>query len=813
MQPEERRVVAFDIETHLIAAGRIAPPIVCLSYAFRQDGVLQAAVIGRADGDDLRTLCHELLSDTSLILCAHNAAFDMAVIGQAFPELLPLIFQAYQDERVRDTLVREKLWQLSSHGQFEFAPSPDGSQVRRTYDLASLERLYLGRDRSALKDAEDGWRLNYAVLESVPTSKWPADALAYSREDTLGALEVYEAQQARFNASGPGSICGEEIHVYADFCLFLMTCRGIAVDAQAHQKMRLALEAEISYERLSALIEADILVPERAPAPRLVEKVVAHWDVVNTPRVDLRKIVAGAWRSLGIEDFPKTDSGLPSLTLKHLEDLANKAAGLVGPLDHFVQDEGLQATYPALAALLALRREVSTSVPAPGRPVGAKERIAQKQLRAYVARVCAEYNLPILLTPKGDVSLAEAALERLVPLDEVIAQYAHLMKYRKMLREELPRMCSKDAEGRSTGVPAPEIHFCFDVLKETGRTSSYGNDLYPSANGQNVDPRVRPIYVARPGKLFVSCDYSALEMCSLANTLVEIFGRSTLADLINRGVDPHTYFGAQLAVRLDPNFSETMGQSKVVDPMAIYSTFAACEKDSREQVTQWFKHWRTFAKPTNLGYPGGLGPKTFVTFAKANFGVDVSIETAKQLRELWLEAFPEMREFFEWVRTSLADPNHPIIGTHEDQETGEVSPIKGFAYTFAGGTYRAACAYPAACNGRALQSPSAVGAKLGAVIDVTRACYDSTRGSILYGCAPLDFIHDEVLAEVPDDQYASDRAEEICRLMVGGMSAVMPHVKITAKPVLMRRWYKEAAERRDARGKLIPWEPAAPAVP
>jgi len=283
MQPEERRVVAFDTETHLIAAGRIAPPIVCLSYAFRQDGVLQAAVIGRADGDDLRTLCHELLSDTSLILCAHNAAFDMAVIGQAFPELLPLIFQAYQDERVRDTLVREKLWQLSSHGQFEFAPSPDGSQVRRTYDLASLERLYLGRDRSALKDAEDGWRLNYAVLESVPTSKWPADALAYSREDALGTLEVYEAQQARFNASGPGSICGEEIHVYADFCLFLMTCRGIAVDAQAHQKMRLALEAEISYERLSALIEADILVPERAPAPRLVEKVVAHWDVVNTP--------------------------------------------------------------------------------------------------------------------------------------------------------------------------------------------------------------------------------------------------------------------------------------------------------------------------------------------------------------------------------------------------------------------------------------------------------------------------------------------------------------------------------------------------
>lgn len=807
---DQRTVVGFDTETHQIAAGRIAPPIVCLSYAFRKNGSVQASVVGRADGDDLRTICRELLEDKSLILVAHNAAYDMAVIGKAFPELLPLIFQAYQDERVRDTGVRERLWMLSTHGNLEFIPSPDGRAQRRGYKLVDLERLYLGRDRGAAKDDEDAWRLHYAVLESMPTSQWPVDAYGYARDDAVGALEVYEAQCSRFNASGPGSACGEEIHVYSDFCLFLMTCRGIAVDAQAHATMRASLEAELSPARLRDLVEAGILVPAREPMPRMKEKVVVQWDIANAPRADLRRAVEGAWRSLGHEDYPKTEAGAPSLQVKDLEGLATTAQGLVGDLEHFMVDEGLQHTYPALAGLLTMRKATKTNVPATGRPSGAKERIAQKALRAYVARVCAEHNLPMVPTPGGEASLSEAALEQLVPLDPIIEQYAHREKYRKLLNEELPRMCGKDAEGKSTGVPASEVHFCFNVLVETGRTSSYASDKYPSANGQNVDPRVRPIYVPRPGMLFVSCDYSALEMCSLANTLVEILGagQSRMADLINRGIDPHTYFGALLAAQLDPNFRDTLAHGGVTEHMAIYGTFAACEKDPRPQVSAWFKHWRTFAKPPDLGLGGGLGAKGLVAFAKNNYGVEMTIETAKQLIELWLQAFPEMRLYFKWVRETCPDPEHPLIGTRVDEETGEVRPIKGYAYTFAGGTYRAACPYTAACNGRALQSPSAVGAKLGAVIDVTRACYDVTRGSILYGCWPLDFIHDEVLVELPDDEYASDRADEICRLMASGMSAVMPHVKVGAKPAMMRRWHKEAGERRDARGRLIPWEPA-----
>ena len=66
------------------------------------------------------------------------------------------------------------------------------------------------------------------------------------------------------------------------------------------------------------------------------------------------------------------------------------------------------------------------------------------------------------------------------------------------------------------------------------------------------------------------------------------------------------------------------------------------------------------------------------------------------------------------------------------------------------GMYRAGASYCAAANGAALQTPTAEGAK-GAVFDVARACCDPEEKSILLGCRPLLFVHDELILEIPED--------------------------------------------------------------
>lgn len=54
---------------------------------------------------------------------------------------------------------------------------------------------------------------------------------------------------------------------------------------------------------------------------------------------------------------------------------------------------------------------------------------------------------------------------------------------------------------------------------------------------------------------------------------------------------------------------------------------------------------RQKAKPVNFGYPGGLGYKRFVDYAKANYGLEVSEKEAKRFKRQWIATYPEMEEY------------------------------------------------------------------------------------------------------------------------------------------------------------------------
>jgi DNA polymerase-1 len=410
---------------------------------------------------------------------------------------------------------------------------------------------------------------------------------------------------------------------------------------------------------------------------------------------------------------------------------------------------------------------------------GTKASVNTKQLRDLVELVAHGHGYKPKRSEKtGEISIDKETIGDLAPHNPLLELYAHRQKWAKIQSTYLPMFYGADS-----------IHPDFNVLVETGRTSSSGSKLYPSTNIQNIPQKARPCFKAREGYYLCSIDYDFVELVSLAQKCYTLFGQSTLRDLINSGGDPHAYLGAQLALHFHEDFRLLCEEKDIAaDAEAVYRTFAKCKGSEDEEVRAFFKKWRTFAKPTGLGYPGGLGAATFVGYAKTTFGVIVSHEEAEMMKQVWFNTFPEMRLYFDWVNAQ-EDPNN----------------IDSYAYTTPFGMYRAGTTYCACANGAALQSPTGEGAKL-AILEVVKNAYHS-QGS-LRGCFPVAFIHDEMLIEVPVER-AHEMALEAARLMIEAMEVVMPDVKVGAEPALMLNWDKRAEPVFNDAGELIPWEPPA----
>jgi len=416
---------------------------------------------------------------------------------------------------------------------------------------------------------------------------------------------------------------------------------------------------------------------------------------------------------------------------------------------------------------------------------GTKEKVSKKKLQTHIKELCkANKDLSVEYTEKNNVSTSKETLEKYAPHSTLIKEYLKRQASIRLRTTELPIL------------EAPRVYPGFDVLKRSGRTSSFAQSLLPSLNVQNQSPRIRPCYVPDEGYLFCTFDYSYIELVAFAQKLYDLFGQSTLKDLINDGGDPHAFLGAQLAYHLDTeiNFKEVMNQAyERPTKKDIYKEFLDFKNDDVEKFRKFYKHWRTFAKPTGLGYPGGLMYDTFVTFAKSNYGVDTDVETAKKLREVWLEAFPEAKKYFDWVQKQK-DPKNP----------GQ------YKFTSNLGMVRANASYCAISNNAGMQTDTGEGAKA-AVFDVVRECLDESKGSILYGCKPAWFVHDEIGIQIPIEGTAianvTEKAERLKEVMVSGMQKMFPDVKVGGELALMRRWYKEAEEIRRDDGTLVIWEP------
>ena len=364
--------------------------------------------------------------------------------------------------------------------------------------------------------------------------------------------------------------------------------------------------------------------------------------------------------------------------------------------------------------------------------------LLQKDVKKFLGR-----NTP--LTDKGAVRVDEDTLSRID--DPAIQALCAMAGTNKLLTSFLPVL--------KQGTVASYLRPSYDILKATGRTSC----KHPNAQQLPRKGGVRDAFIPREGYTFIECDYSGIEMVTLAQVLLNLFGESKLADALNSGKDIHLVTSASILRR---SYEDLVANKR--DPVV--------------------KNTRQMSKAANFGFPGGSGAETFLEYAWVSYGVKLSLEEAKRLKQSWLNAYPEMRRYFAYISEKTA--------------LGPFQLEQHYSRRLRGG-----CGYCDGANSY-FQGLAADGAKLA----LWRLAYEqyNVPESPLYGCIGGMFIHDEVILEAPVARAAA-AAKRLGEVMVESMRVFTPDVLVKAEPLIMNRLYKDAEPVYNSAGELVPWEP------
>lgn len=863
------KYIAHDTETTLIGKDNIIPDLIC--SAFFELGEKSPIVIHWSPKQEHVEGLHEVYGDPDHHIILHNASFDLSVMAKFDWSLLPVIWKAVDEKRIHDTMIREMLINLTTAGSIDMIEQY-GIKTNVSYSLAALVKQYLQIDIGEEKDAEDSVRVNYESVMHKPIEEWPKEFVEYAGKDPeytgLIFLEQEKRREEVIKTTGYDPFAKESFVIATALALQFMTAQGNRLDTERVKK--------VSEEFLTLYNDPELVWPlehsayindfrNRHPEIKSSKLIVTAQHEWNGLPAELKRV----WDNTGMvipavppEAYAKgTVEHLPSCIghKEHPEFKKGKKITCQCPpkmkaaqpergsdlnLHQYAWDAARKNTDIELWVSDGLKdklKEAGVDIP---HPIPADLIAEHETMPSFNLE---EGKKPLKLTLK----INKEWLATFASLDPVLSVYDERHKIQKIVTSYLP--CLYWADGYKTAcplimegetdklakkMPADRVHACFAPLKETGRTSSYANKrgkgnsatvTYPSWNGQQVQPRIRPCVIPEDGNLIGSIDYSALELCTAAQVSYNLLGyEGVLMTLINAGKDTHSYLGAQIAVAIDPEFTNAWGLS-ADDPAKSYELFKAVQKNNEEcdspvfreifeecylgkkqgnTVTTWadctmqqyYKHFRTFGKPTGLGFWGGLGEPTFISMAKATYGISVDMATAKVLRNIWRTYVPEGQAYLNYVNKFMVDRlAEPEIVEGRD---GKATKRNFYCYDTPLGMHRAKCTYTAAANGCALQSPAAEGA-LGGVIEIMKEC---TIGELAGYVFPSLFIHDEVLFEIVNDSLLTSRVEKIQRIMERNMEKITPNVKSRTEPALMRRWDKRASECRDDKGNLIPWE-------
>ncbi len=822
------RVIGYDTETHLVRPACQAPPVVCVQACEAtltpQGPRLGAGQVWLAEEGIWHIL--QWLGDPEILLVGAETAYDVLApvttvdtrlrhrarelgldANEPGADLLSRFVAAYEQDRVTDIIVREKLIDLA-RGCYRYERNENGLTVgANQYNLGAIARKRSGIDipdeaKRCLYCKNTGcphcpWRLRYRELEGIPLAQWPREALEYARTDAVATVGSWVGQwrhSKHVARNYPGVsmasvLAGEFEESRAALWLKAMSCYGLRTDPKA-----IALFAAHVQDQYESIAE-DMVVSGllRRTYKRDMQAIRDYITKNGLANHFTRPDVAGgppAW-SLA---RPCYESAIRAAPQEQAEVLAALHA------ERFTEERLLELGVTVRKETRDTKRAAAIVTEAfEGKPPVADtcqcERAGTKQ--KCKKGECPDGNVKLDKDTCQDAAgllYSRAALEPDVrrreyletqaELIEAYADYSHLSK---QLTTDIPILLS--------GATHP-IHTRYETIQETERTGASkpnvqnqprgGKVKCPHCKGKNRAPLVcdtcggkgkinppgaRECFVPRVGWVLIDSDYEMGELYTLAQTCYWLLGHSSLGDALKAGLDPHLIVASQI---LKVTYIEAKRMLKEGTP------------DERATAA----NARNCGKAVNFGRPGGLSAKTMKSYGYKSYGVSKSIEEWQEIINTWNETWTEMPEYFRMVNSLESYPRSGSFNV---------------SYPLVGGLpgYRAGTRYCSACNTFYQRFLAKVAKRAGWYIFV--ACYVK-RDTPLYGSRPVLFVHDQFFVETRDDERAPAAAQELARLMTLAASELMPDCPTKTEPILTRRWSKSAEERRDSNGALTPWE-------
>ncbi len=212
-------------------------------------------------------------------------------------------------------------------------------------------------------------------------------------------------------------------------------------------------------------------------------------------------------------------------------------------------------------------------------------------------------NLPTQGIKKGKTGYSTAAseLDKLRPVHPIInliTSWREVTKLKNTYVDVMPKMVDEKSR----------LHTTYDLtVAQTGRLSSNDPNLQNIPVRTDLGKQIRTAFVAGPGKMFVSADYSQFELRIAAY----LSNDQRLIDMFNKDVDVHLATAAEVYGRAE------------------------------EDVT---KNMRREAKVLNFGVMYGLGPHGMTQQTSLNY------EQAKNFIDKYFEIRPKLRVYIESVQ-------------------------------------------------------------------------------------------------------------------------------------------------------------------
>lgn len=216
--------LSLDLETCLIRPGLQAPPPVCLVAG----GVSSTnREIIPSTGSDLADAARRYLESDALIVGA-NIAFDALVLMAWAPELEPLIWAAYDADRIIDLFALERLGEIS--GYCRKKPKLNMKTVGASYGIKDL-------------DKEGPARTTFGQFLGKPLADYSEEHISYALSDATAGATIFARQVAKF---------GEEI-TRADAAelsrralwLRSLAARGVRADPEKTQDLEIAARDKV----------------------------------------------------------------------------------------------------------------------------------------------------------------------------------------------------------------------------------------------------------------------------------------------------------------------------------------------------------------------------------------------------------------------------------------------------------------------------------------------------------------------------------------------------------------------------------------